>query len=66
MMILKLEREPLEKLSKTGTRLISIKIFGNAWTIKEKEILDKLWSSNNAIWLKFFRCFKIYIKEKLH
>ena len=49
-----LEREPLEKLSKTG-ELMAYK-HQDFWqcmdTIKEKEILEKLWSSNNAIWLK--------------
>jgi len=49
-----LEREPLEKLSKTG-ELMAYK-HQDFWqcmdTIKEKEILENLWSSNNAIWLK--------------
>ena len=49
-----LEREPLEKLSKTG-ELMAYK-HQDFWqcmdTIREKEILEKLWSSNNAIWLK--------------
>lgn len=49
-----LEREPLEKLSKTG-ELMAYK-HHDFWqcmdTIREKEILEKLWSSNNAIWLK--------------
>ena len=49
-----LEREPLEKLSKTG-ELMAYK-HHDFWqcmdTIREKEILEKLWSSNNAVWLK--------------
>jgi glucose-1-phosphate cytidylyltransferase len=49
-----LEREPLEKLSKTG-ELMAYKHHG-FWqcmdTIREKEILEKLWNSNNAKWLK--------------
>ena len=49
-----LEREPLEKLSKTG-ELMAYK-HQDFWqcmdTIREKEILEKLWSSNNAKWLK--------------
>tara|TARA_B100001173_G_C15973815_1_gene541252 strand:- start:237 stop:1004 length:768 start_codon:yes stop_codon:yes gene_type:complete len=49
-----LEREPLEKLSKTG-ELMAYKHHG-FWqcmdTIREKEILENLWSSNNATWLK--------------
>lgn len=49
-----LEREPLERLSKIG-ELMAYKHYG-FWqcmdTIREKEILENLWSSNNAIWLK--------------
>ena len=49
-----LEREPLEKLSKTG-ELMAYK-HHDFWqcmdTIREKEILEKLWNSNNAKWLK--------------
>lgn len=49
-----LEREPLEKLSKTG-ELMAYKHHG-FWqcmdTIREKEILEKLWNSKNAKWLK--------------
>ena len=49
-----LEREPLEKLSKTG-ELMAYK-HHDFWqcmdTIREKEILENLWSSNNAKWLK--------------
>jgi glucose-1-phosphate cytidylyltransferase len=49
-----LEREPLEKLSEVG-ELMAYKHHG-FWqcmdTIREKEILENLWSSNNAIWLK--------------
>jgi glucose-1-phosphate cytidylyltransferase len=49
-----LEREPLEKLSQTG-ELMAYKHHG-FWqcmdTIREKEILENLWSSNNAVWLK--------------
>ena len=49
-----LEREPLEKLSKTG-ELMAYK-HHDFWqcmdTVREKEILEKLWSSNNASWLK--------------
>ena len=49
-----LEREPLEKLSKTG-ELMAYKHDG-FWqcmdTIREKEILENLWNSDNAMWLK--------------
>lgn len=49
-----LEREPLENLSKNG-ELMAFKHEG-FWqcmdTVREKEILEKLWSSNNASWLK--------------
>ncbi len=49
-----LEREPLEKLSEVG-ELMAYKHHG-FWqcmdTIREKEILENLWSSNNAVWLK--------------
>ena len=49
-----LEREPLENLSKNG-ELMAYKHEG-FWqcmdTVREKEILEKLWSSNNASWLK--------------
>ena len=49
-----LEREPLEKLSEVG-ELMAYKNHG-FWqcmdTIREKEILENLWSSNNAIWIK--------------
>ena len=49
-----LEREPLEELSKTG-ELMAYK-HHDFWqcmdTIREKEILENLWSSNNAKWLK--------------
>ena len=49
-----LEREPLEKLSMAG-ELMAYKHHG-FWqcmdTVREKEILEKLWNSNNAKWLK--------------
>tara|TARA_Y100000385_G_scaffold285203_1_gene344712 strand:+ start:405 stop:1175 length:771 start_codon:yes stop_codon:yes gene_type:complete len=49
-----LEREPLEKLSSKG-ELMAYKHEGY-WqcmdTIREKEILENLWNSDNALWLK--------------
>ena len=49
-----LEREPLEKAAAAG-ELMAYQHDGY-WqcmdTIREKEILEKLWSSNNAVWLK--------------
>ena len=49
-----LEREPLENLSKTG-ELMAYK-HNDFWqcmdTIREKEILESLWNSNNPPWLK--------------
>ena len=49
-----LEREPLEKLSSKG-ELMAYKHEGY-WqcmdTIREKEILENLWNSDNAMWLK--------------
>lgn len=49
-----LEREPLEKLSSQG-ELMAYKHEGY-WqcmdTIREKEILENLWNSDNAMWLK--------------
>ena len=49
-----LEREPLEKLSTQG-ELMAYKHEGY-WqcmdTIREKEILENLWNSDNAMWLK--------------
>ena len=49
-----LEREPLERLSKND-QLMAFKHEG-FWqcmdTIREKEILENLWISNNALWLK--------------
>jgi len=49
-----LEREPLENLSKTG-ELMAYK-HHDFWqcmdTIREKEILESLWNSNNPPWLK--------------
>ena len=49
-----LEREPLERLTQTG-ELMAYKHLG-FWqcmdTIREKQILEKLWETKNAPWIK--------------